>query len=154
MNRPPQLLRTLQLITGALACGCLAFGAIVFFLVRVTVLGPRAPDLPWPILLAILVILIAASVLFPRLTATRFDARARQLLRAGDATTVAQALLQRTVLHAALTEGWGIFGGICVIVTGQIAFALAPFLAAGVLLASFPTAHGFEARLERWKRDV
>lgn len=154
MNRPPQLLLTLQLITGALACGCLAFGAIVLFLAGGGFLAAAAPDLPWPILLAILVLLIAVSFLFPRLTASRFDARARQLLRAGDATAVAQALLQRTVLHAALTEGWGIFGGVCVIVTGQIAFALAPFLAAGVLLASFPTAHGFEARLERWKRDA
>jgi hypothetical protein len=140
------LTRVLQVIVGALAIGCLAFGAVVLVLALGGGIEPRAMD-PLPYWL-VLCGLALVAVLLPALTEGAFRRRLRELIQQGAAQEAGQQVVSRTVIVAAVTEAFGIAGGTFVLVTADAAFAFAPFVAAARLLLMFPT----EARVQQLLR--
>ena len=49
------------------------------------------------------------------------------------------------LLRAALAEGWGLFGAVAALLTGNLLFLIAPVLAAMIIGVYFPTRSKFEA---------
>lgn len=137
MGSTSSLTRVQQILVGALLFGCLAFGGLVFVMVQSgRVEGAQLSS--WPFALA-LALLGGVAVMVPVWSRDAFLQRLREHLRAGDAQAAGQVIVSRTVLQAALLEGFGIAGGSFAFVNGELLFTLAPLLAAVGLGLMFPT---------------
>ena len=152
---------TLKILHLAFIAGLLMFSIVVLFLPISTPAPTPAPGSPAPasnttdmegmfaIMLGVWgVFAIPASAFFlPMMrkkagiaaadAATETDPDAPKIAAIGPYTT-------GLLLRSALVEGWGLFGAVCALLTGNFLFLIAPLLAAAIIGAYFPTRAKFE----------
>ncbi|MBC8329774.1 MAG: hypothetical protein ISR76_08655 [Planctomycetes bacterium] len=139
--------RVQQFIVGALMAGCFLFGGIVSVMVASGRIAPTGLS-TGPFWLA-LVLLGGVAVGLPVMSQGGFEQRLAEFLRQGRSQEAGQAIVSRTVLRAALAEGFGIAGGSFAFVTASLPFAIAPFLAVAWLAMMFPTERKTQDLLRR-----
>lgn len=134
-------LASAKLIVGSLAMGLLTFMAVLFF-----VIGPQTPaDPKLPNILLIVLVVLGLSE-FPAYFVLRSGLLSR-LRRAfaqepprGDPTArVWPSFFTLTLIGCGLAEGWGLFGAIAYMLSGNQWALLAPLLAVLLLALQFPT---------------
>jgi hypothetical protein len=164
MSSPVVLVRTLQIIVAALVVGCSIFLAIVF------VIAAGSSKVPDPPLFTYIALAFAAGAVGARLIIPRiFAAQARRKILAGtwgvvggnspasdtgpaehdDASKLAQVLMARTILAAAILEGAAFLLLIAHLVEHSPLSLAAAIVLIVVLAAHVPT----QSRVDRWIED-
>ena len=139
-------IQSLRVVLGALLLGMTSFAAVAAFL------GPSkgAAD-PKLFLIALAVMGPVELILYRLAVRPAIIRQAAQALRAGATDAAMEArFTAATILAAALAEGWGLFGCVIVMISGQWAALVAPACAAAVL-GSLLDVRG---RFERFKQEA
>lgn len=140
---PPASLRALQLIILAMMAGVLAVGVVAVALgSRITI----QPELA-PLLLAILALFGAAELPVYFVVRARVLAGLRDSVEASRdtdtdtdaASRVFPAMATLTIIGGAMAEGFGLFGGVICLLTGNRAALAAPAIALVLLVLRVPT---------------
>jgi hypothetical protein len=134
----PPTFKAKQAMVMAFAGGVGMLAVVVSILLASGQLKPAAPDMAnvlGLVLACMLPVSIGAAVLGPRFAVAR--ARARWEARADDASgerAIFDAFVGVSIVQAALIEGWGILGGVTLLLTGQWWALAAPVLAVALIL--------------------
>ena len=150
---PPDPLRTLPFLVAALLMGVLTFTGFATFIAFTR--GGMAPPASTDYTLLLVLAVLGPSEFLAYHVALRpmFARRARETASASEETRdfgLAQQFAMKTIIAAALLEGWGLFGAVILFLIGQWPALAAPMIAA-VGLALLLDARG---RFERFKEDA
>jgi len=152
----PPSLRVAQMMVGALAAGVLLFAGIVG-LGPTLGIGPFAPAPPPPVPAGPPGASPATPPLLLMWAATGFGVLVMWLILRGvllnqarrqwaggpqdeaAGRQIVQAYVIRSILWAALLEGWGLFGCVTAMITGHVAVLAGPIAAVAAMLAAMPS---------------
>ncbi|MEM1165099.1 MAG: hypothetical protein AAGI30_02280 [Planctomycetota bacterium] len=163
MNTPPETsasnqtpsLTQLRVVVGALVGGQVMFLAVVIVLLAAVQPGGFVPGSTMALVLGVAVIGVAigttvAQVVIRGGVIASVRAAVEQAANPDEAVSrVGQAFTGLTIIRAAMFEGWGLFGVVSLMLTGQWVFVLAPLASVVGIASVFPTRDRFGAFLDR-----
>ena len=159
---PSQVLRTMQIVAGALLLGLLTFLLIVSVITPHGGQGPNpATDLPSPVLLlaaaAMGIFCVPASFVLPnmitraalrQIVAGEWKAPAGANVRPPETDADKLLMVRQTtmIIGLAMLEGTGFFSAIIYMLTGQVIVLTVVAVVVALMLARFPT----QAKVSAW----
>jgi len=143
-----RVLRVLQLVVGAIACGLLGCAAVSIVLVTQRWIMPRT-EIEHALLMALLAVAVAQAAAFG-LVGRLIAGSLRRKVEGGAAVDSAAAFSTLTIVRGAAVEAVGLFAVVVFLLTANWTVLVVPVACMLILATLFPT----RDRLERFAAHV